>query len=130
MNVVLLLYAIAAISYGVAAVLFPGFLIPLLWNNPPGPEAYILLQGWGSGLLGFGTMAWLAWKLDEATRRTVITGILIYFTGAMISWVIDSLGRGWTLFGAISFATYVIFAVPFIYLTFLRRSNPKSGATE
>jgi hypothetical protein len=124
MNILLLLYAIAAISYGVVAVLFPGFLIPLLWNTPPGPEADMLLQGWGSALLGFGTLAMLARNLDKTGQRTVVTGILIYFAGAMITWILDSVGRGWTLFGAISFATYLIFAVPFVYLAFLRKSEP------
>ncbi len=121
MNTLLMLYSIAALSYGVGAVLFPGILIPLLWNDPPGPEAHILLQGWGAGLLGFGTMAWLAIKRDGAAQRTIVTGILIYFTGAMITWAIDSMGRGWTVFGVISFATYLIFAVPFVYLAFIRR---------
>lgn len=121
MNIVLLLYAVAAISYGIVAVLFPGFLLPLLWNNPPGPEAHILLQGWGSALLGLGTLALLARRLEVAAQRTVLTGILIYFVSAMIIWVLDSFGRGWTLFGAISFATYLIFAVPFAYLAFFRR---------
>jgi len=114
MNFLLVLYAVAAISYGIAAVFFTGFLISLLWNNPPGPNAHILFQGWGSGLLGFGTMAWLARKLDRSTLRTIVTGILIYFAGAMVCWVIDSFGRGWTLFGIISFSTYLLYAVPFV----------------
>jgi hypothetical protein len=123
MNSVLLLYSIAATSYGIAVILFPGFLIPLLWDNPPGSEAYILVQGWGACLLGFGIMAFLARKSDESAQRTILTGILIYFAGAVITWLIDSLKRGWTIFGAISFATYILFAVPFVYLLFIRKAN-------
>ncbi len=121
MNILLLLYAVAAGSYGLAAVIFPGFLIPLLWNNPPGPEANILLQGWGAGLLGFATMAFLARKLDKSLQRVIISGILIYFTCAVIAWVIDAFGRGWTGFGIVSFASYLIFAFPFIYQAYFRK---------
>ena len=123
MNIALLLYAIAALSYGITAVLFPGFLIQIIWNNPPGPEAHILLQGWGAGLLGFGTMALLARKMPFSGRRIVVTGILVYFSGAMITWVVDSFERGWTIFGAISFITYIIYAIPFVYLAFIRKPD-------
>ena len=123
MNTALLLYTLAATSYGIAVILFPGFLIRLLWNNPPGSNANILVQGWGACLLGFGIMAFLARKLDKVAQRTIITGILIYFTGAMITWMIDSCKRGWTIFGVLSFATYLLFAGPFVYLAFIRKAD-------
>lgn len=120
-KLVLTLYSITAIAYAVVILLAPGFLMPLVWNDPPGPNAYLLLQGWGAGILGFGVMAWLARSLDSApARRVIVTGILVYFAGAVISWVIDSFSRGWTVFGAISFATYFLFGLAFIYTTYLR----------
>ena len=85
-----------AFAYGLVAVLLPGFLIQLLWLNPAGPEGYLLLQGWGSCLIGFSVMAWGTRRLESiAARRVISLGLFAYFAISAVLWLV-----GYTLSGA------------------------------
>lgn len=122
LNTLYAILAVIAFGYGVVATLLPGFLIQLLWLNPAGPEGYLLLQGWGSCLVGFSVMAWGARYLESTGARRVISqGFFTYFIIAAILWIVDALSRGWTIFSMLTFALLVLFALGFGYFALAQR---------
>jgi hypothetical protein len=103
--------AAIALGYGVVAIFFPSFLLQLLWLNPPGPEAYLLLQECGSCLVAFSVIAWGARQLESTPARRVISqGFLTFSVIATILWLVDALSRGWTIFSALTLGLLVLFA--------------------
>lgn len=122
LNMLFLIVAVIAFAYGVVAVLAPAFLSALIWPNPPGPEGYLLLQGWGACLIGFAAIAWGHRTVaDGKARASVALGLFLYFVLASIVWFIDALGRGWSIFSILTFALLVLFTLGFGYFRFLGR---------
>ena len=124
LNTLFTILAVIALGYGLVAVLLPGFLIRLLWLNPAGPEGYLLLQGWGSCLIAFSVIAWGARNFESASaRRTTALGFFTYFAIATVLWLLDALGRGWTVFSILTLGLLVLFAVGFGYFSLVRRET-------
>lgn len=113
-------FAVVTAVYGIVGLVLPAFLMPLLWVNPPGENAYLLLQGWGVALFAFGIIAWGARTFTSPRARRVVA--LAFFADTLITaaiWLLDTISRGWTVFSAVSFAILVLFALGFGYFGLL-----------
>lgn len=119
-NALFAAFAVVTFIYGIVGLLLPALLMPLLWRNPPGENAYLLLQGWGVCLIAFSVIAWGARRFTSAEARRVAN--LGFFIDTLLTaavWLIDTLSRGWTLFSVVSFALLVLFALGFGYFGLL-----------
>lgn len=124
----LTIFAVIAMGDGVVAILAPGPFLNAIWLNRAGPEAYLVVQGWGSCLIAFSVIAWGAKSLtDSASRQIVATGFFTYHMIATILWLVDSLSRGWTPFSAATFVGLVLFTLGFGYFRFL---TPRVGSSD
>ena len=123
----LTIFSIIAMGDGVIAILAPGHFMNLLWLDRTGPEGYLFVQGWGSCLVVFSVMAWVAKSLtDSASRRLFALGFFSYHSMATMLLLVDAFSQGWTLFSAVTFVGLVLFTLAFGYFGFV---NPASVRT-
>jgi len=54
LNILFTVNAVLAIIYGIFGLLFTEFMSSLLFNNPPGSDAFILGRGWSACLIALG----------------------------------------------------------------------------
>ena len=124
-STLLTIFSVIAMGDGLIAIFAPGPFMNLIWLNRTGPEAYLLIQGWGACLIAFSVMAWVAKSLTDSTSRQLFA--LCFFTYHFIAtalWLVDALSRGWTLFSATSFVGLLLFTLGFGYFRFV---NPRVG---
>ena len=126
-NTLLTISSAIAMGDGVVAILAPGPFMNLIWLNRTGPEAYLFVQGWGSCLIAFSVMAWVAKSLtDSASRRLFALGFFTYYIIATTVWLADAISWGWTPFSAATFVGLALFTLGFGYFRFV---NPASVQT-
>ena len=114
--------ALVSIIYGVVGLLFTGFIVSLLFQNPPGPEAYILGKGWCACLIALGVLAWGARELqDVKARKLMALGFFVYFIIGTVIWLLDQIARGWILFGWVTFFLLLLFTIGFDYFLFMHQ---------
>ena len=101
----------------------PQFIEDTHWNNPPGSNAYIIVEGWGTILLGLAFIAFFGSNYALETRVLINRGIFVYFGPAAVFWLFDMLSRGFVLFGTMTFGLIVIFAVCGGFFGFLAKST-------
>jgi uncharacterized protein YjeT (DUF2065 family) len=127
-NRLYLALSLIALLYGLGCVLLPRLTLELIFPNPPGPEAHILIQGWGACLLAFSVLAWGARQVsDVGTQRLISSALTVYFAVAAVVWLLDALGRGWSPLSALTLALLAVFAASFGALA-ARRETGATGA--
>jgi hypothetical protein len=111
-----------SIIYGVVGLLFTGFVASLLFQNPPGPEAYILGKGWCTCLIVMGVLAWGARGLrDVKARKLMAPAFFVYFITGAVIWLLDQIARGWILFGWVTFFLLLLFTIGYGYFLFMHQ---------
>ncbi len=119
-NLIFTIHAVVSIIYGVLGLLFTGFVASLLFQNPPGSEAYILGKGWCACLVALGVLAWGARGLqDVKARRLMAVGFFVYFLIGTVVWLLDQIARGWILFGWVTFFLLLLFMIGYGYFLFI-----------
>jgi hypothetical protein len=106
--------SVIALLYGLGCMLLPQLMLTLIFPGPPGPEAHILIQGWGACLLAFSVLASGARQIaDAGAQRLICVALTVYFAVVSVVWLLDALGRGWSPLSALTLALLVVFAASF-----------------
>ena len=115
--------AVVSILYAVLIVLLPGQIVRL-YNVELTPPGVLVAHLYGSTLLGFGLLNWFARQFqDESVQRSVMTANLVTTALGTIFSLIAQLGGvpGANALGWTTVVLYLLFALAFAYLRFVRR---------
>ncbi len=123
----LTIHSIVAGVYGVLFVAMPAALLPL-YGGDPSETAVLMGRYFGSALLTFAAVLWLARASgDSPARRAVVLGFFVGLVAgflvalhAQLSGVVNALG--WT-----TVAVYAVFAAGYGYFHFSSRQGAGIG---
>ncbi len=70
--------AVVAVPYGLLTLLIPELWLPLMTGLRPSGEGLLLARMYGTQLVGFGTVSWLARGApDSPAKRAMIRGFVV-----------------------------------------------------
>lgn len=115
---VLTLAAVIAIIFALGLILMPAFM-GTLYGTGTSPNQLLLARLFGSALLGFGLMNWVAKDLDYATLRPILLGNLAADAVGLIVCVMGTLSGVMNSMGWTSVVLYLLLALGFAYLYFM-----------
>ena len=116
------IFGVIAFLYSLTMILLPQFIFETHFANPPGSNAYIVIEGWGTTLLGLSAISFFGSNLDLKAKLVISRGIFIYFAPLAALWLIDMLARGIVLIGAMTYGLIIIFAFCGGFFGFLFKS--------
>jgi hypothetical protein len=115
---VLTVAAVIAIIFALGLILMPAFM-GTLYGTGTSPNQLLLARLFGSALLGFGLMNWVAKDLDYATLRPILLGNLAADAVGLIVCVMGTLSGVMNSMGWTSVVLYLLLALGFAYLYFM-----------
>jgi hypothetical protein len=115
---VLTVAAVIAIVFALGLILMPAFM-GTLYGTGTSPNQLLLARLFGSALLGFGLMNWVAKDLDYATLRPILLGNLAADAVGLIVCVMGTLSGVMNSMGWTSVVLYLLLALGFAYLYFM-----------
>jgi hypothetical protein len=115
---VMTIAAVIALVFALGLILMPAFM-GTLYGTGTSPNQLLLARLFGSALLGFGLINWLARDSDYATLRPIILGNLVGDLVGLIVCVMGTLGGVMNSMGWLSVALYLLLALGFAYLYFM-----------
>jgi len=115
---VMTIAAVVALVFALGLILMPAFM-GTLYGTGTSPNQLLLARLFGSALLGFGLINWLARDSDYATLRPIILGNLVGDFVGFIVCVMGTLGGVMNSMGWLSVALYLLLALGFAYLYFM-----------
>ena len=115
--------AAVSILYALLILIFQGNIVRL-YSVELTPAGVYVAQLYGSTLLGFGLLTWFARGFtDESAQKAVLTASLVTTTLGAIFSILAQLGGvpGANALGWTTVVLYLIFALAFAYLRFMRQ---------
>jgi hypothetical protein len=120
---VLVVNAIISLLYGIGLVLLPSTVLSM-YGVTPGPAVNLASQLFGVELLHVGLICWLARKVsDSPAQRAIIIASLI---GQVIGLIVSLMGTLSGVFNAVGWsavAIYLVLALGYAYLQFMKPSH-------
>ena len=115
---VLTVAAVIAVIFALGLILMPATM-GTLYGTGTAPNQLLLARLFGSALLGFAVINWLAKDLDYATLRPILLGNLVGDAVGFIVCVMGTLGGVMNSMGWLSVLLYLVLALGFGYLYFM-----------
>ncbi len=123
LSAVLVVNAVVALVYGIGLVLFPSAVLSI-YGVTPGPAVNLASQLIGVEMIHVGVICWLARNVSDASaQKALIFGGMI---GQVIAVIVSVMGTVSGVFSAVGWSTvaiYVILALGYAYLQFLKPSR-------
>lgn len=124
LKTLLIINAVVSLLFGLAFVFAPVQTISLYGNDAVGGQFKYVGQLFGSALLTFGVISWLARNLAESNARSAIT--LGFFFGDLVGFILALINQIGGVVNALNWSTVVIYlllALGFGYFQFLNPSD-------
>ena len=115
---VLTVAAVIGLVFALGLILMPDFM-GTLYGLGTSPVQALLARLFGSALLGFGLMNWMARELDYSALRPILFGNLAGDAVGLIVCVMGILGGVMNSMGWLSVALYLVLVLGFGYLYFM-----------
>jgi hypothetical protein len=115
---VLTVAAVIGLVFALGLILMPAFM-GTLYGTGTSPNQLLLARLFGSALLGFGLMNWMARDLDYSALRPILFGNLAGDVVGFIVCVMGTLGGVMNSMGWLSVALYLLLSLGFGYLYFM-----------
>ena len=116
--------AVVCLVFGLSFVLMPVQTLSLYGNDAVGGQFKYVGQLFGSALLAFCFMSWLARNAAESNARSAI--ILSFFIGDLIGFVIALINQIGGVVNALNWSTvaiYLLLALGFGYFQFIKTGD-------
>jgi hypothetical protein len=115
---VLTIAAVVALIFALGLILMPASM-GSLYGTGTSPNQLLLGRLFGSALLGFGLLNWMAKDMEYASLRPVLAGNLVGDLVGLIVTVMGTLGGVMNSMGWLSVAIYLVLVLGFGYLYFM-----------
>jgi len=120
---ILIVNAIIALVYGIGLVLLPASVLSM-YGVTPGPAVNLASQLFGVELLHVGLICWLARKVSDSPAQKAL--ILASLIGQVIGLIVSLMGTLSGVFNAVGWsavAIYLVLALGYAYLQFMKPSR-------
>jgi hypothetical protein len=117
--------AVISLVFGLAFVFAPAQTIALYGSDPVSGQFKYVAQLFGSALLVFSFVSWLARNSSESSARSAL--VLSFFIGDAIGFVLALVNQIAGVVNALNWLTvaiYLLLALGFGYFQFLKPNNP------
>jgi len=116
----MLFTAIVGVGFGVAAILAPALLLAL-YGMIVDATAMFLMRLYGTELIGFGMLAWLARNATETeARRAIVPALCVYHAVGFFVTLLAQLSGVMNALGWMIVTLYLLLALGFGYFGFRR----------
>ena len=123
LKVLMVINAVLSAVFGIAFVLVPGRVISL-YDVQPNPPLEYVGQLFGSALIAFAILTWLARNApDSAARRAIVLALLVSFAVGFVVSLIGQLGGVVNALGWSTVVIYLVFTLGYGYFQFVKRSD-------